>query len=136
MVNPEYIATPSDRSNAAHGAVVLCGNVFRLLVEVGILAARGVLVVPVECGGEIALRNAQGRFHFRHRLIAVDELDQLHLGHLHVRLIDDEVCLLVGLLEHVRRCARMVGILGNEPLSLVVDDDAGEQDFGWVRRPR
>ena len=39
MVNPAYIALPSDMSNAPHGPFVLRRKEFRLLVEVGVLAA-------------------------------------------------------------------------------------------------
>ena len=39
---------------------------------------------------------------------------------------------LVGLFEHESRRARVVGVLGDEPLALVVDDDAGEQDLRRV----
>ena len=133
MVNPEYIATPSDRSNAAHGPLSCAATYSGCLWKSGSSPRAAFSLYRSSVAASLPAGMPECRFHFRHRLKAVDELDQRHLGHLHVRLIDDQVGLLVGLLQHVRRCARMVGVLGNEPLSLVVDDDARQQDLRWVR---
>jgi hypothetical protein len=97
-VKPEYMATPSDRSNT----------------------------------GKVARRDVQCRFDFGDGLVPVEELDQRHGGHLHVRLVDDEVRGLVALLEDERRRPRVVGILGDEALAVLVDDEAGEQDLGRI----
>ncbi len=119
--SPQHLAVDRHRQSAhgeagVHGdaerqverrpwSVVLCGNVVRLLVEIGILTTRRVLVVAVERGGQVAIGNPQCRFHFGDRLPAVDELDQRHLGHLHVRLVDDQVRGLIRLFQHERRRA-------------------------------
>ena len=89
-------------------------------------------VVALERRGQVALRDAQSLRHLGHRLPAVDELDQRHLRHLHVCLVDDQIRGLVGLLEDERRGARVVGILGDEPIAFGVDDDAGQQDLGRI----
>ncbi|EUA27586.1 succinate dehydrogenase domain protein [Mycobacterium intracellulare] len=114
--------------------IVLRRKEFRLLVEIGILTGGGELVVAVQRGREVAGRDAKRGFHFRDRLVAIEETDQRHRGHLGVRLVDDQVGGLLRLLEHERRGARMVGVLGDEALALLVDDDTGQQDFGRVGR--
>jgi hypothetical protein len=53
---------------------------------------------------------------------------------LQVRLVDDQESRAVGLFHHTRRCARMVGILGDEPLTEFVHDDPGQQDRRRVGR--
>ncbi|CAA0120708.1 Uncharacterised protein [Mycolicibacterium vanbaalenii] len=115
-------------------AVILCRHVFRLFVEVGVLAVGGVAVVTVQGRGEVSFRNSQCGLHLGDRLPTVDELDQRHLGHLHVGLVDDQIGRLLRLFEHESRRARMIGILGDESLAVGVDDDAGEQDLRRIGR--
>ena len=51
---------------------------------------------------------------------------------LDVRGVDDQVGGLVGLVEDEARGARVVAVLGDEPLAELVDHDAGQQLRGWV----
>ena len=54
-------------------ALVLSGKVIRLLVEIRVLALRRVLVVSLERGGQLALRDAECRLRLGDGLPAVDE---------------------------------------------------------------
>src|SRR5437764_9116596 len=71
---------------SAPRSFVLWRKEFLLLVKVRILAAGGVLVVPVQRGDQISLRDAKGRFHFLDCFPAVDQGHQGHLGTLQVLL--------------------------------------------------
>ncbi len=95
------------------------------LVEVGgVLLLRGVLVVPGHGPLEVALRNPEVAFHLLDRLPAVDERDQIVLLLVHVRLVDDEVGRRIRLFQNETRGACVVGVLGDEALAELVDDDA------------
>ncbi|COW27648.1 Uncharacterised protein [Mycobacterium tuberculosis] len=53
----------------------MCCKEFRLLVEIGICAARGVGVVAVQRRRQVARWNAKRGFHFHNRFPAVDQRD-------------------------------------------------------------
>jgi hypothetical protein len=80
-------------------------KVIRLLVEVGVLAARRILVVLAQRGHQVALGYPERFLHLLDGLPAVDEPDQRHRRHFRVRLVDDEIGDLIGLLQHERRRA-------------------------------
>ena len=49
-------------------------------------------------------------------------------------LVDDQVRGLFGLLEHESRCARVVGVLGDEAFAFLVHDHSRQQNFGRIGR--
>ncbi len=55
---------------------------------------------------------------------------------LQVGFVDDQIRRAVWLFHDEPSGPGMVGVLGDEPLSEFVDDDAGEQDRRRVRRSR
>jgi hypothetical protein len=144
------LAVDSDRQ-AAHGkprvhrpperqieyrprSIVLWRKIFRLLVEIRILAFGRELVIAFQRCREVARGDFQRVLGFVDGLVTIEELDQRHRGHLGVCFVDDQVGGLVRLLQHERRRARVVGVLGDEPLALVVDDHAGQQNFWRICR--
>ena len=116
------------------GAFVLWCKEVWLFVELGVLTLGCVGVVAVQCGDQIARRNAERGLHLCDRLEAVDELDQRERRPFEMFLVDDEERRVVGLVHDESRCAGVVGVLGDEPLSEIVDDDPGEQDRRRVDR--
>ena len=104
---------------------ILWRKVFRLLVELRVFAVGGVFVVAVQGRDQITLGNSQRGFHLLHSLVAVDELDQWELRALEMVFVDDQERGVIRLLHHKARGARVIGLLGYEPLTEFVHDEPG-----------
>mgnify|MGYP006189616315 CR=1 FL=1 len=104
------------------------------LVEVGVLAVGGVLVVVAEGLLQRPGRQVETRLHLGDGLPAVDERAEREVGVLDVGRVHDQVCRRVRLLQDERRGAGVVGVLGHEPLTALVDDQSRHQHRRRVER--
>lgn len=105
----------------------LRGKVFRVFVEVWILTLGGVLVVALQRLVQVSGRDTQGCFHFRDGLPTINEGSQWQCRPVHVLGVDNQIRGTIHLIHHESRGPGMVGILGDEPLPVLVHDDPGQQ---------